>query len=341
MKSSRTGILVIISLACLAVVLAIVGPMAFRKDFGKRDGSARMATKSINARGVVESEEEVVVGSQTAGVIRKLHVAEGERVRAGGTVALLDGDKVAAKITEAEASGRETQARVNELLAGKRPEDREMAQNRVSRAETVFHQAKDEFERQDRLIKKEATTLVERNRAEERMKVAAEELNEARTNLTKLQRGERQEDIDQARAKAAQAEAEVKYYRALLGDYVITSPIDGIVVERIKRAGEAVDVGTPVLKLINPDKLRIRAELEESDVGKVHDGEAVEVTCDAFPGKVFRGKVTKVFPYVQKREQKTFDPMASFDINTQKIHVRLDDFSGLTNGMTVTVKFLR
>ncbi len=339
MKSSRTGILVIALLACLALVLAVVGPMALRKEVRNESGSARVNTDGINARGVVESEEEVVVGSQIAGIIRKLIVVEGERVKAGGTVVLLDAEKAVAKIAQAEASGREAQARLQELLAGKRPEDREMAQNRVSRAETVYRQATDEFERQDRLYKKEATTLIERNKAEERMKVAAEEFNEAKTHLIKLQRGERQEEIDQARAKAAQAEAEITYSRALLGDYVITSPISGIVTERMKRTGEAVDVGSPVLKLINPDRLRIRAELEESDVGKVREGGAVEVMCDAFPGKIFRGKVSKVFPYVQKREQKTFDPMASFDINTQKIYIRLDDFSGLTNGMTTTVKF--
>ncbi|CAG0944346.1 HlyD family secretion protein [Geobacter sp.] len=339
MKSSRTGILIIVLLACLALVLAIVGPMALRKEVGKGGGGVRAPASGINARGVVESEEEVVVGSQTAGIIRKLIVAEGDRVKAGGTVALLDPEKVAAKIAQAEAAGGEAQARLQELLAGNRPEDREMAQNRVSRADTVYRQARDEFERQERLHKKEATTLIERNRAEERMKIAAEELSEAKTNLTKMQRGERQEEIAQARAKAAQAGAEVNYYRALLGDYAITSPINGIVIERIKKEGESVDVGTPVLKLINPDRLRVRAELEESDVGKVREGDAVEVTCDAFPGKVFKGRVTKVFPYVQKREQKTFDPMASFDINTQKIHIRLDDFSGLTNGMTATVTF--
>ena len=339
MKSSRTGILIIILLACLALVLAVVGPMTLRKEAGKGASGVGAPAGGINARGVVESEEEVVVGSQTAGIIGKLMVAEGDSVKAGKTVALLDAEKVAAKIAQAEAAEGETQARLQELLAGKRPEDRDMARNRVSRADAVYRQARDEFERQERLHKKEATTLIERNRAEERMKVAAEELDEANTNLTKMQRGERREEIDQARAKAAQAGAEVKYYRALMGEYVITSPIDGIVIERIRKEGESVDVGTPVLKLMNPDRLRVRAELEESDAGKVREGEVVEVTCDAFPGKVFKGKVTKVFPYVQKREQKTFDPMASFDINTQRIHIRLDDFAGLSNGMTATVKF--
>ena len=339
MKSSRTGILIVVLLACLALVLAIVGPMVLKKEVRKGEGSAPAKPNFINARGVIESEEEVVVGSQIAGIIKKLMVAEGDRVKAGATLALLDAEKTTAKMAQAEASGREAQARLQELLAGKRPEDREMAKNRVNRAETIYEQARDEFERQTRLLQKEATTLIERNRAEERMKVAAEELNEAKANLTKLQRGERQEEIDQARAKAAQAEAEVTYYRALLSDYAIISPLNGIVVERIRKTGESVDVGTPVLKLINPEMLRVRAELEESDVGKVNEGDAVEVTCDAFPAKVLKGKVSKVFPYVQKREQKSFDPMASFDINTQKIHIRLDDYSGLTNGMTATVKF--
>ncbi|MRR14288.1 HlyD family efflux transporter periplasmic adaptor subunit [archaeon] len=133
--------------------------------------------------------------------------------------------------------------------------------------------------------------------------------------------------------------AEAEHYRSYLADHSLVSPINGIVVERIRREGESVDVGTPVLKLINPGKMRVRAELEESDVGKVKEGDAVDVTCDSYPGKVFSGKVKRVFPFVQRREQKTFDPIASFDINTQRIYLSLDDFTGLKDGMTVTLRF--
>ena len=127
----------------------------------------------------------------------------------------------------------------------------------------------------------------------------------------------------------------------MLRDYAITSPIDGIVAERLREPGEAVDRGTPILRLVDPAKTRIRAEIEESDVGKVSEGDPVEVTVDAYPGKIYRGRVSRVFSVVRKRALKNFDPMASFDINTQKIHINLDDFSGLQNGMTVTVKFTK
>lgn len=341
MKKKQTGILLLALLALAALTLAVLGPMMVHEEGARHGPAAATKDAPIHARGVVESDEEAVVGSQAAGIIRKMEVAEGDPVTRGQLIAVLESAKIAAKIDQAEAAKRESQARLQELLAGNRPEDREMAKNRLSRAETVFGQARDEFERQERLLKKEATTRVERNRAEERMRVTEEELNEARASLQKTARGSRQEEIEQARARVGQAEADVAYYRSLMGENHIISPINGIVVERIKREGESVDVGTPVAKLINPEKMRIRAEMEETDVGKIGEGTAVEVMCDSFPGKVYRGKVSRVFPFVQRREQKTFDPVASFDINTQKIHIALDDFSGLKNGMSVTVKFLK
>lgn len=74
-------------------------------------------------------------------------------------------------------------------------------------------------------------------------------------------------------------------------------------------------------------------------MGRVTVGQLVEVTVEAFRDKIFNGKVIKVFPVVHKKTQKSFDPMASFDINTQKIHIQLDEYPGLKNGMTTTVRF--
>jgi multidrug resistance efflux pump len=236
---------------------------------------------------------------------------------------------------------REARSGLQRMKNGYRAEDVAMAEARVRQLEAVYRQAEDEFSRLERLYHKEAATLVVRNRAEEQMQVAAEDLAGARLNLGKLQKGERTEDIEAARAALARQTADLHYYQALLADYNITSPIDGIVAVRLKEPGESVDVGTPLLKVFNPARLRIRAELEETDVGKVEVGEIAEMTSDAFPGRVFRGRVDQVFPDVRKKLQKTFDPMASFDINTQALHISLEDFGGLKNGMTVTVSFLK
>ncbi len=342
MKGSRTGLIVIGALALAALVLAVLGPkLVSKREEGPNRRQERSSSSSLTAKGMVESADEAEIGSRVAGSIAKIGVQEGDRVKRGQLLVSLESGTVEAKIQEAEARKREAQAELRELEAGSRSEDVESARARMKRAEDVYRFAEDRFQRQERLYRKDAVTLLERNRAEEELKVAGEELREARANLEKLIKGERKERVERARAAVVQSTADGEYYRSLLRDYAITSPIDGIVAERLKEPGEAVDVGTPILRLVDPAKTRIRAEIEESDVGKVSEGDPVEVTVDAYPGKIYRGKVSRVFSVVRKRALKNFDPMASFDINTQKIHINLDDFSGLQNGMSVTVKFLK
>jgi multidrug resistance efflux pump len=114
-----------------------------------------------------------------------------------------------------------------------------------------------------------------------------------------------------------------------------------MVIKRFRDSGETVEVGTPILTIVNPQKLRIWAEVEETDVGKVSVGQNVVVIVDAHPGQEFKGKVTKVYAAVQRKSQKTFDPVATFDINTQKILIALDDYNGLVHGMSATVRFIK
>jgi multidrug resistance efflux pump len=342
MKNNRFGILILSALVIAAVALALFGPLIFRKKIEERAPEARRAVDAaVTSKGVVESEDEVQVGSQVSGIIREIRANEGDPVRKGQPLVILDSGKVSAKIEQAEAMTREARERLRGLERGSRPEDIEIARARAKLAELAYSQASDEFQRQERLYRKDAATLIERDRALERMKTEAEVSKGAESNLQKLLKGERQEEIEQARAAVTRNSAEKKYSQALLMEYTVTSPIDGVVSERMKDAGEIVDVGTLLMKLINPQRMRIRAEIEETDVGKVKDWQTVEVTMDAYRDKVYRGKVYKIFPDVKRKAQKTFDPMASFDINTQQIYIKLNDFTGLKVGMTVTVRFLK
>jgi multidrug resistance efflux pump len=173
------------------------------------------------------------------------------------------------------------------------------------------------------------------------MNIAMEDWHEAKSNLQKLDRGARSEEIEQARAVMERVSSELQYNNAILSDYRILSPIDGVVSERFKDPGETVDFGNPVMRIITPKRLRIRAELEETDAGKIEGGEIVEVSSDAYRDRTFNGKVSKVFPLVKRKSLRTFDPQASLDISAQNIYIDLDDFTGLKDGMTVTVKFIK
>ena len=342
MKNNRFGILLITLLIVLAIGLAILGPMLFRQKAPKESPPVQQTKGSfLAAKGIVESEEAVQINSQVKGAIMKMRADESDMVKKGEPLVTLDSSTLAAKINAAEAALDEAKAHLKELERGYRTEDIEMAKSRFKSAEATYLNAQDEYERQGRLYDKNATTVIELKRAEEKMKVAAQGLNESKAALQKFQKGARAEEIEGARAMVGKAAAELQYHKALLRDYTVLSPIDGIVAERFKDDNETVDIGTPLLKLINPQKLRIRAELEETDVGKIKNGQDVEVYADAYKDTVFHGKVYKVFSVVRRKAQRTFDPAASFDINTQGIYIKLDDSSGLKDGMTVNVRFIK
>lgn len=339
MKNTRNGKLLIGSLIVAAIAIALFGPRLVKKN----EGSANPQVQGylITSKGIVESEEETELRSMVSGPVRKILVAEGDVVKKGDILAVIDSAKITAKVAEAEASAHEAGARLRQMESGFRPEDVTMAKGRVDRAEAVYLQAADDYQRQERLYQKDAATRQDRDRAKERMKVAAAEWNEAKASLQKHRKGERIEDVNAARAALSRGNAEVNYYCALLSDHTISSPINGVVTERFKKTGEMVDVGTPVLRLINPDKMRIRAEVDETDAGKVKPGMKVEVGTEVSGGKIYRGEVTRVLPYVKRKSQKTFDPMASYDINTEQVYIRLESFADLKSGMTVTVRYFK
>jgi multidrug resistance efflux pump len=342
MKKNRFGILIMAVLVVLAIGLAVLGPMIFRRESPKESPEVKGTLgASLAAKGIVESEEKIVIGSLVAGKVKNMAVNEGDMVKKGERLVTLDESELTAKIRIAAAALDDAKSHLKELEHGYRGEDIEMAGSRVKRSEAAYANAHDEFERQKRLYDKNATTAVEFDRARERRDITAQEVNEAQANLTKLEKGPRPEEIEGARAMVRKAAAELAYSRALLPDYNILSPIDGVVAERFKDADETVDVGTPIVEVVNPLKLRIHAELEETDVGKVKVGQEVEVYPDAYKDKAYHGKVYSVFSVVRRKAQRTFDPAASFDVNTQGMYIMLDNFTGLKDGMTVTVRFLR
>ncbi len=183
-----------------------------------------------------------------------------------------------------------------------------------AKAKANYEKAAIDYERYERLYKRDAITLNELQDSETKLKLLKGEYNEA--------------------------EARLEYARAMLQNYTLTSPIKGIVTRKYLEVGEITKQGTPVLLVANPEALRIKAELDETDVGGVFDGQKVEVLVDAFPGRIFKGFVEKISKDVKRKAVRTFDPVNWMDINSQEITIMLDSFEGLKIGMTVDVKFL-
>jgi RND family efflux transporter MFP subunit len=114
-----------------------------------------------------------------------------------------------------------------------------------------------------------------------------------------------QQDLDAAESQVKQAQAALKLAQANLAKAKVKSPIDGVVVEVKVNLGDNVAPGTHLLTVIDPDSYVLRVNLSQTQVTWVEEGTNGALQLDAYPGKNYSGKVTKVSltPITQGKEQ--------------------------------------
>jgi HlyD family secretion protein len=92
----------------------------------------------------------------------------------------------------------------------------------------------------------------------------------------------------------AQAEAQLAEQRSHVADFAVRSPIDGRVLTRTVERGERVEAGTPLFTLIDLDRLYVKIYVPEPSIGKVALGQEARVSVDAYPGRAFPARVSRV-----------------------------------------------
>lgn len=135
----------------------------------------------------------------------------------------------------------------------------------------------------------------------------------ARENVRAAQAGVSSAKADYAKARAQQAqvvvlESRIKQYKARqaaldqkingaktnLDDLVLRSPIDGVVDKTFVRQGDYVSAGQTLLMIHDPSQVWVTAKIKETSLASVAVGEPVQVSVDAYPGRVFHGTVSRV-----------------------------------------------
>jgi RND family efflux transporter MFP subunit len=123
----------------------------------------------------------------------------------------------------------------------------------------------------------------------------------AEARLTQIKAGARVEDVQAAQAQVQQADAAVDLAKSQLGNAVITAPISGVVASRAVDPGEMTSPGLPVFTIVNTAEVYADVSLTEGLIGKVTNGENVEVAVDAYPGRIFTGRLTNLSPVADPR----------------------------------------
>src|SRR4051812_939128 len=214
----------------------------------------------VSATGDVSAIVSVNVGSQVSGIIDKLFVDFNSNVKKGQLLATLDPRLFQAQLEKANASLASAKANVEKAQA--------------AAADAVRIAARQEDLRRQGLV----------SQAELDTALATRDQNTAALSAAKA-------SVLQAKADRDMATVNVEFTR-------IASPIDGIVVSRSVDVGQTVAAAfqAPTLFLIANDltKMQILANIDEADVGKVHEGLEAKFTVDAYPGETFTGAIREV-----------------------------------------------
>jgi RND family efflux transporter MFP subunit len=139
----------------------------------------------------------------------------------------------------------------------------------------------------------------------------------------------------QAQRDSAQEQA--GQLRAALSKLAISSPIDGIVVERLANAGELLPAGAHLVRVADLRRVRVEAEVDEYDLARLQVGAAVEVLAEGAE-RPWTGHVEEIPDSVTGRQLKAQDPSRPVDIRVALVKVAVDQPEGLKLGQRVELK---
>jgi HlyD family secretion protein len=147
--------------------------------------------------------------------------------------------------------------------------------------------------------------------------------------------------IQSAREQSAGAQAHLAEAEAQLEKTRLRAPIAGKVVWKYHSGGETVNnlAPDPILALADCAHLRVRAEVDEADLGSVKTGQNVRVTADSCPGHAFRGRVTQIGSSAGQKKFSTGETREKMDVNVIEVLVQLEQPGALKLGARVTAYF--
>jgi len=251
-------------------------------------------TGEDKVQGYVEGEF-VYVSSSVAGALETLHVARGASVKVNEPLFGLEDTPQAAVRDEAAQRLEQARASLEDLKKGKRPSEIEAIDAQLQQARAALELAEKELLRQENLSRSGATTPQELDRARAAYDQYSQRVAQLDAELKTAQLGARSDQIAAAEANVRTLEASLAKAQWNLSQTRQDAPQAGLVFDTLYRRGEWVAAGRPVVMLLPPENVKVRAFVSETRIGAVHVGDGVRVFVDGVPEPVL-GRVSFISP---------------------------------------------
>jgi HlyD family secretion protein len=233
---------------------------------------SRDVVRTLVLVGRVRPPSRAGLGASVAGTMREVGVREGDRVRRGQVLAVLEDREARAMVAQAEAGVAEAAASARAAV--------EVAENEAAQAER-------DLERARAMLREGARTRQQVEQAEQRAADARSRLEAARAA-----------DGDGPPAAVARARAELAAARARLALTRIEAPADGVILTRAVEPGDAVQPGRVLLEMAFDGPWELVVYPAEENLGQIHVDADATASADAYPERTFAARVSLVAPAV-------------------------------------------
>jgi len=312
-KKSRKWLIIGI-VAAVAVTLTAI--TLYAMSGGTKIDASKLAkveradlAKSVVATGKVEPITKVELKSKASGIVQKLRVDAGDKVKVGQVLAELDREEIQASVSNAQAQVQASEANMKAAVA-------DLQRAKVDAEAPDVPLLKRAYERAQNMAKDGVVSASALDDAQKNYELALNKQNVSKAQLIvgNAKVGQAQAQVEQDRANLKQLDEQLNYTE-------IVSPIDGIVLSRDVEVGDAVSSilvlgssATLVMTLGDTSEVYVKGKVDESDIGKVYLGQPARIKVESFKDKTFTGKVTKISPMgVEKDNVTTFEVRASIN----------------------------
>jgi HlyD family secretion protein len=303
------------SIAAACVLLIAVGLIAATSGGTKIDPSKLAKVekgdlaKSVVATGKVTPITKVEVKSKASGIVKKLFVEAGDKVKAGQLLAQLDKVEIEAQVEQSRAALQSAQA--NQAAA-----EADYERAKVDAEGVDVPTLKRAYDRAQGMAKDGVVSAAQMDDAQRAYEMSVNKQSVAKAQVVVLKA-----KIAQSKADEARDQANLKQLEEQLSYTDIVSPLDGVVLSRDVEIGDAVSSilvlgsgATLVMTLGDTSEVYVKGKVDESDIGKVYLGQPARIKVESFKDKTFQGKVTRISPMgVEKDNVTTFEVRVSIN----------------------------
>ncbi len=334
----------------LAIVLVLASAAFFWGSRDRKTAQAHQASSNNFAEVVFASSGRVEglsdttqVGAAADGVLKAIYVKENQFVTKGTLLGEIACDDLKSMLQTALAEADGTrQARIR-LLRGARDEQKRVATKKTAAAHATFAEATSRLSMQRSLYEGGEISRAAYEQADRDFGVAEADFQAAVRTEELLAAPPLQEEKARADAEVLAAEGRVRTAEERIRKCAIQAPIAGTVLRVYARAGESFSTVTPrtLFSLADASARRVKAEIDERDLGKVTIGQNVIIQADGLAGKKFSGTVASISAVMGRKSVYTGDPSDQVDRDVLEAVINLShDAQSLPIGLRVTVQFL-